>query len=119
MLIPTSMAQTNKFILPQEELQQKLMTRFTFIFFSELDRAGAYISYDSWQIIGNVLNHGAVNLASSSPTPQTIKQAERDLVRIAKAAITFGRKLPSGEIRLGEGTWDKVKVAYCPLWPFC
>jgi len=118
-LVPSSIAQSSNYSLSGKELEQKLMTRFTYIFYSELDRAGAYISYGSWNIVGNILRNGAKNLAASPPTLAKINEAEVNVVRLAMAAVTLGKKLPSGEIRLGESTWANIRNRICPLWPFC
>lgn len=117
LLVPTSIAQQSR--LSGQELEQKLMTRFTFIFYSEIDRADAYISSGSWGIISDRLRDGARILADTSPTLERIKEAEVNVVRLAMAAVTFGRRLPSGEIRLGESTWAEIRSRICPLWPFC
>ena len=105
--------------LTGKDLEEKLMTRFTLIFYTEIDRAGAYISRQSWGIIAGVLENGARNLAQIKPTLQDIERAEVNVVRLAMAAVTLGGKLPSGEIRLGESTWGNIKRRICPLWPFC
>lgn len=105
--------------LNSRELEQKLMTRFTLIFYSEIDRAGGYISYGSWGIIGQVLRDGARKLAVSTPRIEEIKRAEVNVARLAKAAVTHAQRLPSGELRIGEPTWDEIKASICPLWPFC
>jgi len=118
-LVTSSIAQSGNYRLPPIEREQKLMTRFTYIFYSELDRAGAYISYDSWNIIQNILRNGAIALAASTPNPEEINKAEKNVARLAMAAVTFGEMLPSGEIRLGESTWNKITSRICPLWPFC
>jgi len=43
--------------LTGKDLEEKLMTRFTLIFYTEIDRAGAYISRQSWGIIAGVLEN--------------------------------------------------------------
>ena len=117
--LPSSIAQSSNYKLSSKNLEDKLMTRFTFIFYSELDRANAYISYDSWSIIAGILTDGAKKLAMSHPSDEKIKLAEENVVRLSMAAVTFGEKLPSGEIRIGESTWVKIRSNICPLWPFC